>query len=322
MTGPIAVERRGAVAVIRYAHPPRNFMTARMLHELRRAWMRLERDRDVRVIVLTGAGRGDFILHTELAEIRAMLASVPPLPRPLLAVAVRLLRAVAWLLGRSPRLADRVLSARTPRALVRTALLEMMILFDAIERSPKITVAAIDGSCVGGGLELALCFDHRVMIDDPAFRIGCPEVLIGLVPGFGGSQRLTGLVGTSRALELLLTGALLTPREAAAAGLVARAIPPAAFARELDALVAALARRPPPAAAAIKRAVRRGGARSLGRGLALELCEVATVARSPACRAGLDAYDQELARQLARPVAEQPSIGELAAWIERASFEP
>jgi enoyl-CoA hydratase/carnithine racemase len=208
----IAIERRGAVAVIRHHHPPRNFMTARLLHELRRAWTTLERDPSVRVVVLAGARDGAFLLHTEVAQIRELLASTR-LPGPVLRLALPVMRACAWLLGRWPWLADRVLAGE-----VRTAPLEVAILFDAIERSSKVTIAAINGPCLSGGLELALCFDYRIMLDDPALRIGCPEVLIGLLPGFGGSQRLTRLLGAARARELLLSGELLAPRQAAAAG--------------------------------------------------------------------------------------------------------
>ncbi|MBZ0235909.1 MAG: enoyl-CoA hydratase/isomerase family protein, partial [Deltaproteobacteria bacterium] len=157
------------------------------------------------------------MLHTEIAQIRAMLASSPPLPGPLLRLAIATMRGAAWLLGRWPWLADRVLSGDSERAIVRAAVLEMTVLFDRIERSSKVTIAAINGSCIGGGLELALCFDHRVVLDDPEVRVGCPEVLIGLLPGFGGSQRLTRLLGEGRALDLLLGGELLSARAAVAA---------------------------------------------------------------------------------------------------------
>jgi enoyl-CoA hydratase/carnithine racemase len=310
----LAVERRGAIALIRYDHPPRNFATTRLLHDLRVCFRRLDRDPTVHVIVLTGARDGHFMLHVEVEQIRAMLASAPPLP--LLSVAMPVARGVAWLLGRWAWLADRVLSARSEHALARNALLEMMILFDAVERSSKITIAAINGSCVGAGLELSLCFDHRVMLDEPALRIGCPEVLIGLLPGFGGSQRLARQLGTSRTLDLLLGGDLLTPQHAAAIGLVSRAIPAEAFWPEVDALAARFARRPPHAAAAIKRAVRRGGTRSLGQGLAVELREVARLARSPETRSCLDDYGRELERQLALPEVEQPTLAELAASVD------
>jgi enoyl-CoA hydratase len=308
----LSIERRGAVAVIRYHHPPRNFLTLRAVHELRRAWCRLERDPTVRVIVLAGGA-----LHTEIAELRALLASTPPLPAPLLSLAIAAMRAAVWLLVRWPALAALVLAARSERALVRSAMLEVMVLCETIERSRRVTIAAIDGPCVGGGLELALCFDQRIAIDDPTIRIGCPEILIGLIPGFGGTQRLARLVGPHRALALLLTGELLTVPQAVAAGIVDRAVPDFVT---IDALADRLARRPPRAVAALSRAVRLGARRSLGRGLALELREVAQLARTRETRSRLDHYAGELAEQLARPVDQQATLAELAELMERASY--
>lgn len=85
---------------------------------------------------------------------------------------------------------------------------------------PMPVVAAIHGTCLGGGLELALAADVRVASDDPATRLGLPEVQLGLLPGGGGTQRLPRLVGLAAALRLLLTGRQLGAGEALAAGLV------------------------------------------------------------------------------------------------------
>lgn len=71
----LAIERRGAIAMIRYDHPPRNFATTRLLHDLRACFQRLDRDPEIRVIVLTGARDGHFMLHVEPPQIQAMLAS-------------------------------------------------------------------------------------------------------------------------------------------------------------------------------------------------------------------------------------------------------
>jgi enoyl-CoA hydratase len=312
----LEVERRGAIAVIRYDNPPRNFATTRMLHDLRVCFTHLDRDPGVRVIVLAGARDGHFMLHVEATQIQAMLASTPALPAFLLFLAMPIVRGTAWLLRHWRWLADRVLAPRSERALARNALLEMMILFTAVERSSKVTIAAINGSCVGAGLELALCFDHRVILDEPDVRIGCPEVLIGLMPGFGGSQRLTRQLGSSRALEMLLCGELLTARQAEVIGLVARALPAHSFWSGVDALAARLERRPPLAVSAIKRAVRTGGRRSLGGGLALELREIAQLARTQDARTGLDDYARELDRQLALPTDHQPTLADLGAHMD------
>lgn len=89
-----------------------------------------------------------------------------------------------------------------------------------IEALPATTVAAIHGSCLGGGLELALAFDSRIASTDKTTRLGLPEVRLGLLPGGGGTQRLPKLVGVERALDLLLTGRQLSASRALRAGLV------------------------------------------------------------------------------------------------------
>ncbi len=87
------------------------------------------------------------------------------------------------------------------------------------------TVAAIDGACLGGGLELALACDFRVASDGPKVRIGLPEVKLGILPGFGGTQRLPALIGLSPALDLILSGAALDARRALELGVVDRVVP-------------------------------------------------------------------------------------------------
>lgn len=89
-----------------------------------------------------------------------------------------------------------------------------------IERTPKIFLAAMHGHTVGGGLEIALATDIRFAADNPGVQIGLPEVKLGVLPGTGGTQRLSRLIGKSRALDLMITGRLLTPQEALEIGLV------------------------------------------------------------------------------------------------------
>lgn len=89
-----------------------------------------------------------------------------------------------------------------------------------IERTPKLFLAALNGHTVGGGLEIALATDIRFAADDPRMQIGLPEVRLGVLPGTGGTQRLARLVGKSKALDLMITGRMLSPQEALDYGIV------------------------------------------------------------------------------------------------------
>lgn len=118
--------------------------------------------------------------------------------------------------------------------------------FDRLAALPVPTVAAIDGTCLGGGLELALACDSRIASEEPRTRLGLPEILLGIFPGFGGSMRLPRLVGTAAALDLILSGRTLDARRAARMGLVARATPAAWLVEHAHRRLAELAKRPAP----------------------------------------------------------------------------
>jgi enoyl-CoA hydratase len=135
--------------------------------------------------------------------------------------------------------------------------------------TPKVVIAAINGHCVGGGLEIALSCDLRMMAKDSG-KIGLPEVTLGVLPGTGGTQRLPRLIGTSRALDMMITGRLLTPDEAHQIGLVNHLYPKESFAKDVQAYAAALAHGPVRAVSLIKRSVLEGVELPLAGGLALE----------------------------------------------------
>jgi enoyl-CoA hydratase len=140
---------------------------------------------------------------------------------------------------------------------------------DKFAKTPKIVIAAINGHCVGGGLEIALACDLRMMARDSG-KIGLPEVTLGVLPGTGGTQRLPRLVGASRALDMMITGKLLTPEEALAIGLVNYVYPKESFAHDVQAYAAGLAHGPIRAVSLIKRSVMEGIEMPLTAGLALE----------------------------------------------------
>jgi enoyl-CoA hydratase len=135
--------------------------------------------------------------------------------------------------------------------------------------TPKLVIAALNGHTVGGGLEIALSCDLRMMAKDSG-KIGLPEVTLGVLPGTGGTQRLPRLIGTARALDMMITGKLITPEEALQIGLVNYVYPKETFAKDVHAYAVALAHGPSRAVNLIKRAVLEGIELPLAGGLALE----------------------------------------------------
>lgn len=145
--------------------------------------------------------------------------------------------------------------ARTPEENLRYNR-RLNALFDLVESAPKPSVAVINGVAAGGGLELALACTLRVAADGA--RLGLPEVRVGLLPGAGGTVRLARLVGRGRALEMILTGALVDAGTAERIGLVNRVVPAAELEAAASALIASICANAPIAVALAKDAVDRG----------------------------------------------------------------
>lgn len=137
--------------------------------------------------------------------------------------------------------------------------------FGSMGAIPKPIVAAINGVCVGGGMELAMACDLRIAA--ASARFGQPEVNLGVVSGWGGTQRLPRLVGKTRGLEMLMFGEQVPAAEALAMGLVNRVVPDDALMREATALARKLATKSPAALAKVKETVERGLPLTLVEGL-------------------------------------------------------
>ncbi len=147
-------------------------------------------------------------------------------------------------------------------------------LFERMQASPLILVAAINGLCFGGGLEFALACDIRIASENA--RIGLPEVKVGLIPGGGGTQRLPRVVGMGRAIEMILTGHLYTPEEALAMGLIHRTAPHNALLNRCEELLSKILLRPQYALSAAKRAAYAAQKLPLDQGLDVEAEQFST----------------------------------------------
>jgi enoyl-CoA hydratase len=139
---------------------------------------------------------------------------------------------------------------------------------DLVEQLGKPTIAAVNGFALGGGCELAMACTFRVAADTA--RLGLPEINLGIIPGYAGTQRLARIIGRSQALELILTGRHVTAAEALALGLVTRVVPAAALMDEARAFAAELASKAPLAVRYALDAVTRGLDMPFAQGCALE----------------------------------------------------
>lgn len=218
----IAVSDKVAVVTLRTGAD--GLMSEAMERDLAAAIEVLENESEIRCVVLTGAGEGFFVRHYDVAAIHA----------------------------RASDLAARGLQfdpARpVPEAPIHKALRR-------IETGDTIYLAAINGTAMGGGFELALACDLRLVEDGP-YDLGLPEINLGILPGAGGTQRLPRLIGEARALELTLTGDTISPGRAAEIGL-ALACVDAPVLEPATALARRIAAKPASACRHIKHLVRR-----------------------------------------------------------------
>ena len=157
-----------------------------------------------------------------------------------------------------------------------------------LEALEKPTIAAIRGFALGGGLELAMGADMRYLADDA--RVGQPEILLGLIPGAGGTQRLPRLVGYQRALEMCMTGRQVDADEAVRIGIADKVVAGEDLLEIAMADAARWASGPTVAYAAVKRAIEAGYGMPLERGLAIEAVEFARSFGTSDARAGVAAF--------------------------------
>ena len=157
------------------------------------------------------------------------------------------------------------------------------------ESTAKVVIAAINGHCLGGGLEIALCCDFRIAAEG-SYKIGLPEVTLGLLPGTGGTQRLPRLIGRQKALELMLRGTTLSPQEAKDAGIVDELVPAAELQSRVVERARSYAQGLSLAVGMIKLATVQGYGRSLEQGLAIEREALLRLFKSDDAREGVTAF--------------------------------
>jgi len=238
MAGLLEVATSDFVTTVRMNRPPVNALVPELQEELLETLKRLKDDNATRVVVLTSAIDRYFMAG---ADIKAMGGE-------------------GGFDRENPATLERVaqMSRRSQAA------------FTEVEHFSKPLIAAINGHALGGGCELALACDYRLMIDDGRSTIGQTETSLGLIPGAGGTQRLPRLVGRARATEMIFESTRLKAPEAAGIGLINAALPAEGFQAAVLERARRLAHAAPIALRLAKEALLTGLERPPGKGYELE----------------------------------------------------
>ena len=159
--------------------------------------------------------------------------------------------------------------------------------FDAIENCPKPVIAAINGFALGGGLELAMACHIRIASENA--KLGLPEVTLGLIPGYGGTQRLTQLVGKGRAIEMITTADMINADKAAKIGLVNEVVPQSELIGKAEEILSKIKQRAPLAVASAIRAINSSLDKELN-GYDIEIEEFANCFQTADFKEGVSAF--------------------------------
>ena len=270
--GNLEIEDRGAVLVARVDGGPLGLFGNDIAEQLDALVDRADRDPNVHAVVFTGTHPERFVSHAEVRWLQEEGAKVPSVGVKGASALARTAKGVNRAGGLQPLLGKTPLWPAVQLERLHQTFLKM-------NRSGVIFVAALNGSALGLGAEFSWANDLRVMADGDYF-IGQPEVLLGIMPGGGGTQRLPRLVGTHRSLVAILEGKPFTPAEALAIGAVDDVVPQEKVLDRAIELAEHFGSRTKQSVGAIKRAVYFGGSMSLTDGLHVESAEFLTTALS------------------------------------------
>ena len=265
VAGNLEVEDRGPVLVVRIDGGPLGLFGNQIAEQLDELVDRVDADPSVHAVVFTGTHPERFVSHAEVRWLQQGGAKVPSVGAKGASALARTARSVNGAGGMQTVLGKTPLWPAVQLERLHKTFLKM-------NRSGVIFVAALNGSALGLGAEFAWANDLRVMADGDFF-IGQPEVLLGIMPGGGGTQRLTRLVGTHRSLVAILEGKPFTPAEALANGAVDDVVAQKDVLDRAVELASHFGTRTKESVAGIKRAVYFGGSMSLTDGLHVESTE-------------------------------------------------
>ena len=244
----VKVSVEDRIAVVTIDHRPVNALNRRTMEELDQALDALRGEAGVKVVILTGAGSLAFVAGADIKEVGALPSAA----------------------------AAEEVSAKGHAVFLK------------LQRLGKPVIAAINGVCLGGGLELAMACHLRVSGD--RVRFGQPEINLGIVPGWGGTQRLPRLIGKGKAMEWILTGDVVSAQEAHRLGLVNLLVPQDQVLKAAKDLARKIAAKGAVAMAEALRAIEEGNDQPLAQGLAIEAKAFGRVAATEDCKEGVRAF--------------------------------
>jgi enoyl-CoA hydratase/carnithine racemase len=252
-----------------------------MLEELFAIVKQISKDDSIRVFILTGGIEDVYIMHFSIPELFTLATDNKKILLNLFvkskitgAVLKYITTYTNWLMdwfGWYETLMLKIAKIMSGYSSSLYLWFIMQRVYFSIERLNKITIAAINGNCNGGGTELSACFDFRFMVGDQGFTLGQPEVLINIVPGGGSTQRLPRLIGRAKALEFMLRGNQLDVQEARRIGLITGFYDKAEFKTRVQKFADLMSKRPMTAVDAIKKCVHDGMETTLRHGLSIEM---------------------------------------------------
>ena len=243
----ITVEKEGNIGIITLNRPPTNAVNFALLEDVEKALNQFEADKEVRALIITGAGEKGFSAGFDITEA-----------------------------ARAAEIGDK------GRAI-----------YTRIERFPKPVVAAINGYALGGGCELAMACHFRIMVNAEKAKIGCPEVNLGIIPGWGGTQRMPRLIGKTRALDMLVLGKRINAPEALDIGLINKVSQPGELMKDAKELAGRLAKQAPIAVKCILDSVNRGLETTIDEGLKIEGKNLNEVSSTEDAIEGMTAFMQK-----------------------------
>lgn len=298
----------GRVLTVYFSSPPLNFLNMAFIRDLDRLTSLVDDDATIGAVVLTGGVEGRFLTHADPRE----FGDLQRLPHP--QVSMRVMEFVVPLLNlvmgipglvtafeRFGGVAGKGLAMgfRWKRATLR------------MNRSRVVYIAAINGPALEGGQEIVLACDLRYASDAPRLRMGNLEMIVGVIPGGGGTHRMLRMLGTARALEHILEAAPLTADEALRLGLIHRVVPEDQLLAQAQATGARLARRSPIAVAAAKRCIYFGAHRDLSSAFDLEMAGFLAAGLAPGPGRVLQPFLDDLER-----FGDTPHLANPAPWVE------